>query len=151
MRIKVKYDFKCQRERVWDVLTDIDVLNSMIPKSSGLRAIGENRYEGGLRVELGPIYNRYDFQFEVAGFQLHESLTLNFESTNSPMLFDGGGTLRLEQKNNIATLRYLGDLYIGGHAPGTFRKKAKRKLEQALDNLFRKIEAQCCAEVEHAH
>ena len=151
VRIKSKYDFKCERERVWDKLTDIDVLNGMISRSSGLREVGENIYEGGLRMELGPVYGRYEFRFEVGDSQRHESLTLNFESINSPVSFYGGGTFQLTQKNDIATLLYLGNLLMDGHVPGTFRKKAKRKLEQALEKLFRKIEKHCCAEVKHAH
>ena len=46
MHIEGSYEFEFQRELVWDVLMDIDVLGSIIPGSKGLQlGFARNRRE----------------------------------------------------------------------------------------------------------
>ena len=55
MHIEGSYEFEFERELVWDVLMDIDVLGSIIPGSKGLVMIGDNKYQSKLAVRVGPV------------------------------------------------------------------------------------------------
>ena len=65
MHIEGSYDFDFERELVWDVLMDIDVLGSIIPGSKGLEAIGENKYQSKLAVRVGPVNGKFESKFEL--------------------------------------------------------------------------------------
>ena len=151
MRINSSHELKCDHERVWDKLMDIDVLSNIISGSKGLKEIGENEFQGRLPIKLGPIKGRVKTRFKLVEINKPKSFRLIVKSKDSKMPFTGDGVFRLKQKENVVTVRYTGEAHLGG-AIGHFGKsKAKQTLKKALKKLFTKIEKLCCEESEYAH
>ena len=149
MRIVSSYKLHCERKQIWEVLMDIDVLSNIISRSTSLRKTGENRYEGRLKVKLGPIDEKVTTTLELSNISKPNSFRLRLTSK----LFKGDGEFRLKQrkKDNVSAIYYEGDINRRGMLKLIPRSKVKKHLNRKLTKLFKKIEAQCCKENGNAH
>jgi carbon monoxide dehydrogenase subunit G len=132
-------------------LVDIDVLGRIISDSKGLQEIGESRYQGKLPVKLGPLKGKVKTNVELADINEPNSFRLIVKGICSGVRLNGEGIFRLKERENVTTVRYTGNLRMGDGIPGFVKGEAKGRLQKALHKLFKKIEDQCCEELEHAH
>lgn len=144
MHIEGSYDFEFERELVWDVLMDIDVLGSIIPGSKGLEEIGENKYQSKLSVRVGPVNGKFESQFELVDMNAPESYRLLVEGKGPAGHVTGEGTIRLEQENGKTVMRYAGDARIGGRIAAVGQRlldvAAKQIAKQSLKKLSKQVE-----------
>ena len=144
MHIEGSYDFKFQRELVWEVLMDIDVLGSIIPGSKGLKEIGENKYHSSLAVKVGPVNGKFEASFELADVNQPESYRLLVEGKGPAGHVTGEGAIRLEQADGATVMHYAGDARIGGKIAAVGQRllnvAAKQIAKQALRKLSKQVQ-----------
>ncbi len=159
MKIKSKHKFKCcDPEQVWEKLMDIDLLGSIIADGKGLKKVGRNRYKGMLPLKMPAIKGKLATTFKLEDIDKPKKFRLNVRGKNGAIRVSSKGNFKLSKEPDT-TVRYEGRLNLGfklpagvkAGMPGPVNKEAKKSLEKALASLFRKIDRQCCAEVEHAH
>ncbi len=145
MHIEGSYDFEFERELVWDVLMDIDVLGSIIPGSKGLEEIGEKKYQSKLSVRVGPVNGKFESQFELVDVNPPESYRLLVEGKGPAGHVKGAGTIRLEQAAGKTVMHYAGDARIGGKIAAVGQRlldvAAKQITKQSLKKLSKQVEA----------
>ena len=145
MHIEGNYDFDFERELVWDVLMDIDVLGSIIPGSKGLEEIGENKYQSKLAVRVGPVNGKFESRFELVDIDKPESYRILVEGKGPAGHVTGEGTIRLAQDGSGTVMRYAGDARIGGKIAAVGQRlldvAAKQIAKQALRKLSKQIES----------
>ena len=145
MHIEGSYEFEFQRELVWDVLMDIDVLGSIIPGSKGLQEIGENKYESKLAVKIGPVNGKFESQFELVDVTAPESYRLLVAGKGPAGHVKGEGEIRLTQANGMTVMHYAGDARIGGKIAAVGQRlldvAARQITKQALKKLSKQVEA----------
>ena len=145
MHIEGSYDFEFERELVWDVLMDIDVLGSIIPGSKGLEEIGENKYQSRLQVKVGPVNGKFEAQFELADVNAPESYRLLVEGKGPAGHVSGAGEIRLAGAKGGTVMHYAGDARIGGRIAAVGQRlldvAAKQITKQALRKLSKQVEA----------
>ena len=144
MHIEGSYEFDSERELVWDVLMDIDVLGSIIPGSKGLQEIGENKYESKLAVKVGPVSGKFESQIELVDVIEPESYRLLVKGKGPAGHVTGAGEIRLAQENGMTVMHYAGDARIGGKIAAVGQRlldvAAKQITKQALKKLSKQIE-----------
>ncbi len=144
MHIEGSYDFEFERQLVWDVLMDIDVLGSIIPGSKGLEAIGENKYQSKLSVRVGPVNGKFEANFELADINEPESYRLLVEGKGPAGHVNGEGRIRLARENGLTVMRYAGDARIGGKIAAVGQRlldvAAKQIAKQSLKKLSKQVE-----------
>ena len=144
MHIEGSYDFEFERELVWEVLMDIDVLGSIIPGSRGLEEIGENKYQSKLAVRVGPVNGKFEANFELADIDEPESYRLLVEGKGPAGHVTGEGTIRLESSNGKTVMHYAGDARIGGKIAAVGQRlldvAAKQIAKQSLKKLSKQVE-----------
>ena len=149
MHIEGSYDFEFQRELVWDVLMDIDVLGSIIPGSRGLEEIGENKYQSKLAVRVGPVNGKFEANFELADMIAPESYRLLVAGKGPAGHVTGEGTIRLEQADGGTVMHYAGDARIGGKIAAVGQRlldvAARQIAKQSLKKLSKQVEARLVA------
>ena len=149
MHIEGSYDFEYERELVWDLLMDIEVLGSIIPGSKGLQEIGENKYESKMAVKVGPVNGKFEAQFELVDMLAPESYRLLVEGKGPAGHVTGVGTIRLEQNDGGTVMHYAGDARIGGKIAAVGQRlldaAAKQITKQALKKLSKQVEARLVA------
>ena len=145
MHIEGSYDFDFERELVWDVLMDIEVLGSIIPGSKGLEAIGENKYQSKLAVRVGPVNGKFESKFELVDIDKPESYRILVEGKGPAGHVTGEGTIRLALADGGTVMHYAGDARIGGKIAAVGQRlldvAAKQIAKQALKKLSKQIEA----------
>lgn len=145
MHIEGSYEFEFERELVWDVLMDIDVLGSIIPGSKGLQEVGENKYESKLAVRVGPVNGKFESSFELADVLAPESYRLIVEGKGPAGHVTGAGEIRLAQAKGKTVMHYAGDARIGGKIAAVGQRlldvAAKQITKQALRKLSKQIKA----------
>ena len=149
MHIEGSYDFEFERELVWDVLMDIDVLGSIIPGSRGLEEIGENKYQSKLAVRVGPVNGKFEANFELADMIAPESYRLLVAGKGPAGHVTGEGTIRLEQADGGTVMHYAGDARIGGKIAAVGQRlldvAARQIAKQSLKKLSKQVEARLVA------
>ncbi len=144
MRIEGSYEFASERELVWDLLMDIDVLGGIIPGSKGLEEIGENKYQVKLAVKVGPVNGRFETNIELADVNQPESYRMLVSGKGPAGHFTGEGTISLDGADGKTVMRYAGDARIGGKIAAVGQRlldvAAKQIAKQSLKKLSKQVE-----------
>lgn len=145
MHIEGSYEFESERELVWDVLMDIEVLGSIIPGSKGLQEIAANTYQSKLAVKVGPVSGKFESTFELAEVKPPESYKLIVAGRGPAGHVTGEGVIRLEQTARKTVMYYAGDAKIGGKIAAVGQRlldiAAKQIARQSLKKLARQVES----------
>ena len=81
MKIEGEYTFDGTREDVWKMVRDPEVLATCLPGTQSLRLVGENEYEGEIKVRIGPIAGSFSGRLLVANEAPPVSCTLTVAGT----------------------------------------------------------------------
>jgi len=150
MHIEGTYEFKSDRQLVWDMLQDIEVLSSIIPGSSGLEEIAENTFHTALAVKVGPVNGKFEATIELADVNAPESYKLIINGKGPAGHVTGEGVIRLEQNDAITIMHYEGDAKVGGKIAAVGQRlldvAAKQIAKQSLKKLADRIDERIAEE-----
>lgn len=150
MHIEGTYEFESDRQLVWDMLQDIEVLSSIIPGSSGLEEIEENTFHTALAVKIGPVNGKFEATIELADVNAPESYKLIINGKGPAGHVAGEGVIRLEQINTTTTMHYSGDAKVGGKIAAVGQRlldvAAKQIAKQSLKKLAERIDEKIAEE-----
>jgi carbon monoxide dehydrogenase subunit G len=141
------FTFEGPRSRVWDILQDPEVLAKALPGTKTLTKVGEDRYQGIMKVSVGPM--------SAAEFNISVELKDKVEPERFSMLIDGKGgvgftkgtaTIVLdEQPGPVTVMTYSSDVQIGGKIAAVGQRLlesvGKMMTKQALDALNKELKA----------
>jgi hypothetical protein len=140
------FSFRGPRAVVWELLQDPEVLAKTMPGAERLERVSEDRYEGVMKVGLGPVTG--------AAFALTVTLSDKRPPAHFTMAIDGKGALGFargtaqvdldDAPDGGTTMRYTSDLQIGGRiaavgqrvvdtAARIMTQKGLEALQRALD------------------
>lgn len=144
MHIEGTYEFESDRQLVWDTLQDTEVLGSIIPGSSGLEEIGDNKYYTALSVKVGPVNGKFEANIELADVNEPDSYKLLIDGKGPAGHVTGEGVISLEQNENLTIMHYAGDAKVGGKIAAVGQRlldaAAKRIAKQSLKKLAERVE-----------
>ena len=144
MHLEGTYTFNAEREVVWDMLQDPNVIGSIMPGSQGMEKIGDNQYQSVLEVKVGPVTGRFESNIELADIHAPESYKLLMNGKGPAGHVTGEGLIRLEYTDGVTTMHYSGDAKVGGRIAAVGQRlldvAAKSIAKQSLNSLAKKIE-----------
>ena len=97
MIIEQKFTVQAPIQRLWDFLIDIEQMSSCVPGAENVKQIGDNQFEGMLKVKVGPI------QPSFAG-------TAQFLETDAPHRLVAKGEANDQRSNSMASATFTADL-----------------------------------------
>src|ERR1043166_3481028 len=115
MNIEGTHTFPGSRELVWKMLLDPDVLAKTMPGATVITRVAEDRYEGKMKVGVGPI--------TAAEFEVTITRSAPVPPSSYRMLIEGKGRFGFTRGNAAVTLaeegagtamQYQAALQIGG-------------------------------------
>ena len=59
MKVGGDYTFEGPQDLVWETLLDPVVLASVLPGCEKLELVGDNEYEGALKIKVGPVQGQF--------------------------------------------------------------------------------------------
>lgn len=133
MKINGKSMIDAPRDQVWEALNDMDVLARIVPGCERLEQVGDNEYEGAVKIGIQSIKGTYSGKIRLEDIEppRHYKLVAAGRSANG--VVDGSGTVDLEEQEDGKTLLlYSGDAQIGG----TLASVGQRLIEGASKQLI---------------
>lgn len=104
---------------LWRLLNDPEVLAKIIPGCNTVRLVGIDRYEMGLKLQVGSVSGEYMGSVEILDKQEPLHYMLVVEGQGSIGFMKGSAAFDLEHQGNEASLlRYAGSAEVGGVVAG---------------------------------
>ncbi|MBO9324328.1 MAG: carbon monoxide dehydrogenase subunit G [Roseiflexus sp.] len=132
MKISGSYTIDAPREVVWEALNDIEVLARCVPGCERLEQVGDNEYEGTIKIGIQAIRGVYSGRIRIEDIDPpnHYKLIASGKSANG--VVDGVGTVDLVAQDGKTLLMYGGEAQIGG----TLASVGQRLIEGASRQLI---------------
>lgn len=145
MKVDGEYTFAGPQELVWDVLLDPEVLASVLPGCEKLELIGENEYEGALKIKVGPVQGKFMGKVKLEDIQQPDSYTMHVDGRGAPGFVKAVGKLALSGAGEETVVSYEGDAQVGGKLASVGQRlvesSAKAIIKQSLDGLSTHVQA----------
>ena len=145
MKIEGEHTFDAPRDLVWKTVQDPDVLAKVLPGCEDFHAVGENEFEGQLKIKVGPVQGKFKGHVELSDLMEPESYNLRVRGKGAPGFVDGKGQLRLEDAGEKTVLHYQVDAKVGGRIASVGQRlldsSSKVITRQALEGLDQHVKA----------
>jgi len=96
LKIEGSYLFKAAKEKVWNCLTDPQVIAKCIPGCESMEATGEDSYDAVLKIGIGAIKGTFKGRVRMQDKQPPSQYKLGIEGKGAPGFLSGQGVIRLE-------------------------------------------------------
>ena len=146
MNLAGNFTFAGPRATVWALLHDPAVLAKALPGTKKLTLAGPGRYEGAMKVSIGPL--------TAAEFAVVVTLSDETEPSHFAMQIDGKGgvgfakgsaTVDLAEVEGGTAMTYASDIQIGGRIAAVGQRLVesvgRMMMKQALDSLNAELQA----------
>ncbi|MCP4360994.1 MAG: carbon monoxide dehydrogenase subunit G [Chloroflexi bacterium] len=144
MKVNGSYTFAAPKDIIWPMLLDPHVLANVMPGCESLDPVGENEYQGILKIKVGPVQGKFKGNVLISDIVQPESYHIAVDGKGAPGFVKGAGSLRLEGNGDSAILHYEGDAQVGGRLASVGQRlldsSAKAIIRQSLEGLENQIE-----------
>jgi len=139
MKVSGDYTFDGPQDRVWETLLDPTVLATVLPGCEKLELIGENEYEGALKIKVGPVQGEFTGKVKLEDIQKPDSYTMRVDGRGAPGFVKATGHLSLSPSGETTEVSYEGEAQVGGRLASVGQRlveaSAKAIIKQSLDGL----------------
>ena len=141
------FTFEGPRDRVWELLQDPVVLAKALPGTKTLTQVGEDRYQGVMKVSVGPV-NAAEFavNVELKDKVAPERFAMTIDGKGGVGFTKGSATIELAEQPGPATvMTYTSDVQIGGRIAAVGQRLletvGRMMTRQALEALNTELKA----------
>lgn len=145
MKLEGSHPFNAPRDIVWPLLQDPEVLASVMPGCEKLEQIGENEYQGILKIKVGPVQGKFNGKVKITDINEPQSYNIAVDGKGAPGFVKGNGGLVLVEEDGQTILQYEGDAQVGGRLASVGQRlldtSAKAIVRQGLEGLEQQVQA----------
>ncbi|MCA9900024.1 MAG: carbon monoxide dehydrogenase subunit G [Ardenticatenaceae bacterium] len=146
MDVSGEYTFDAPQKLVWEALQDPDVLASVMPGGEGFEEVGENEYQGNLKIKVGPVQGKFTGNIKLLDLVAPESYRLEVDGKGAPGFVKATGGLKLTPQGAQTHMSYEGSAQVGGRIASVGQRlmdsSAKSIIRQSLDGLNAYLQTQ---------
>ena len=141
------FTFDGPRARVWDILQDPEVLAKALPGTKTLTKVGDDRYQGVMKVNVGPMSAaEFAINVELKDKVAPKQFAMQIDGKGAVGFTKGTATIALdEQPGPVTIMSYTSDVQIGGKIAAVGQRLlesvGKMMTKQALEALNRELKA----------
>jgi uncharacterized protein len=148
MKIEGTHEIRANRARVYQVLTDPEVLKRCIPGCERLEQTGENAYSVTMRAGVGSIKGLFTGNVKLEDMRPPEHFRMTVDGKGQPGFLKGTGDIDLEEKDGATVASYKGDVQVGGTIAGVGQRMIQGAARMMSSQFFTAIEAEAQARVD---
>ncbi|HEX9374225.1 MAG TPA: carbon monoxide dehydrogenase subunit G [Roseiflexaceae bacterium] len=145
MKITGSYTIDAPRDQVWAALNDIEVLARIVPGCERLEQIGENEFQGTVKIGIQSIKGTYSGKIRLEDIQPPSHYKLVASGRSASGVVDGAGGVDLAEQDGKTVLTYTGNAQIGGTLASVGQRliegASKQLINQSLKALVEQISA----------
>ena len=143
MKIDGSHQIDAARERVYQCLTDPEVLQRCIPGCEMLEKTGDNSYLATIRTGVGSIKGVFTGSVRLEDMRSPEHYRIVVDGKGTPGFAKGSGDFDLEATGPEATnLKYSGDLQVGGTIAGVGQRMIQATAKMMASQFFTALETE---------
>ena len=142
MKIEGTNHLQAPRERVYQCLTDPEVLQRCIPGCERLDKTAENTYSATIRAGLGTIKGVFIGTVKLEDMRPPEHYRIVVEGKGTPGFMKGTGNLDLEAQGETTIIKYTGDLQVGGTIASVGQRMIQGTAKMMASQFFLALEAE---------
>jgi hypothetical protein len=145
VKVSGTFTFRGPRAVVWELLQDPEVLSKALPGAQRLSRTSEDRYEGLMKVGLGPLTAEFSINVTLADKVPPEHFAMHIDSKGGLGFARGTAVVNLEDTADDGTaMTYSSDLQIGGRIVSVGQRvvdtAARSMTEKGLEALQRALD-----------
>lgn len=146
MRLEGSYTFEdTPRELLWEMFFDPEVLARTMPGCEKLELVGENTFEGVMRIRVGPVQGVFKGNVELFDLVEPDSYRMIVNGSGPSGIVKGEGNIRLEEGEQNTIMHYEGDAQVSGRIAQVGQRlmdtSAKAIVAQSLETLNDQVQA----------
>jgi hypothetical protein len=139
--MKGEYALPARQAELWRLLNDPEVLAKIIPGCNTVRAVGTDRYEMGLKLQVGSVSGEYLGSVAISDKQEPLHYVLTVEGQGSIGFMKGSAAFDLEpQGEGASLLRYAGSAEVGGVVAGVGQRVLSGVAKYLAGRFFKALE-----------
>ncbi len=150
MKVAGEYTFDAPQELVWEALQDPQVLASIMPGCEKLELVGDNQYEGALKIKVGPVQGDFQGKVKLEDINPPQSYSMSVNGKGAPGFVNGQGGLKLTAQGDQTLMEYEGDAQVGGRIASVGQRlldsSARSIIKQSLEGLNAVMKARVAAQ-----
>jgi len=143
LKITGKATIDAPRDQVWAALNDIEVLARIVPGCERLQQVGDNEFEGTVKIGIQSIKGTYSGKIRLEDIQPPHHYKLVASGRSASGVVDGAGAVDLEEQDGQTILIYSGDAQIGGTLASVGQRliegASKQMINQSIKALVEQI------------
>jgi carbon monoxide dehydrogenase subunit G len=143
LKITGKSTIDAPRDQVWAALNDMEVLARIVPGCERLEQIGDNEFEGTVKIGIQAIKGTYNGRIRLEDIQPPHHYKLVASGRSASGVVDGAGAVDLEEQDGQTILTYSGDAQIGGTLASVGQRliegASKQMINQSIKALVEQI------------
>jgi carbon monoxide dehydrogenase subunit G len=144
MNLTGTFTFNGPRQKVWDLLQDPDVLAKALPGTERLTLAGPDRYEGVMKVSVGPMTAaKFDVTVTLGDKRPPERFTMQIDGKGGVGFAHGTASVELREQPEGTEMHYASDVQIGGRIASVGQRLiesvSRMMMRQALESLDREL------------
>ena len=142
MKIEGTHELRAPRVRVFQALTDPEVLKRCIPGCEQLEKTGENSYAATLRAGVGSIKGTFKGNVRLEEIRQPEHYRMIVDGKGQPGFLKGTGDIDLEEQGDATIIKYAGDVQVGGTIASVGQRMIQGAAKMMASQFFTAIEAE---------
>jgi uncharacterized protein len=143
VKISGNYTINATQNQVWTALNDIEVLARVVPGCESLAEVGENQFEGTIKIGIAGIKGVYSGKIRLEDVNPPTSYKLVAAGKGSNGVVDGVGFVELEPLEGGKTnLKYSGEAQIGGMLASVGQRLIDGASKQLIGQALKALEQQ---------
>ena len=146
MKIEGTHELRAKRERVYQALTDPEVLRRCIPGCERLEKTGEDTYAVTLRAGVGSIKGVFTGHVRLEDLRPPAHYRLLVDGKGQPGFLKGTGDLDLEEQTSETLIKYQGDVQVGGTIASVGQRMIQGAAKMMASQFFTAIETEAQTE-----
>jgi len=131
------------------MILDPLVLSRILPGCEQLELLDEGRYEGALKIKVGPVQGSFDGTITLSDVNEPESASFSLTGDGAAGFVTATGTFRLDDDGEESVVHYDGDAQIGGKLAAVGQRlidsTSRAIIKSGLEGLDAHIEAAASA------
>jgi carbon monoxide dehydrogenase subunit G len=141
LELKGEQALPVSQAELWRLLNDPDVLAKTIPGCNAVRAVGEDKYEMGLKLQVANVSGEYMGSVAITEKREPEQYVLAVEGQGSIGFMKGSAAFDLEPRgDNDTLLRYAGSAEVGGVVAGVGQRVLSGVAKYMVGRFFKALE-----------
>ena len=143
MKITGEYTINATQFQVWTALNDIEVLARVVPGCEKLDQVGENQFEGTVKLGMAGIKGVYSGKIRLEDVDAPRYYKLVAAGKGSNGVVDAVGTVELvSQPDGRTLLKYGGEAQIGGMLASVGQRLIEGAARQLIAQSLKALEQQ---------